>query len=39
MFLKQWRAFIAPIFFGRKIKEIFPQKQASRGADYAPRLA
>ncbi len=39
MFLKQWRAVIAPIFFGSKIREIFLQKQASRGADYAPRLA
>ena len=23
MFLKQWRAVIAPIFFGSKIREIF----------------
>lgn len=37
MFLKQWRAVIAPIFFGSKIREIFLHTQTCRGADYVPR--
>ncbi len=31
MFLKQWQAVIAPIFFGSKIREIFLHTQMSRG--------
>lgn len=31
MFLKQWWAFMAPIFFGSKIREIFLHTQTCRG--------